>query len=583
MQPAREDSRDIESVGRGKLYKSLISLPVRKAGDIRSNSQKNRRNRHGKKAKFTKWRQLPPEVVSRILSMLDNERDQQTLVECLVVNQTFYHAAKEVLYSRPHFTSTYRVAQFVTSLRQCEENGLLVRKLDLSQLRSGELTELGGSWRDWQARYAAARKYGHRPSVSVGSLESYLLNNNSNNTSSYYCYSDTRGHRSNSSLSNSSSHSGSNSSSGSSGSSSGESSNWGEIQGKWTSLWTKFKRNGQKNKTNTPPTVSRPTTSHQRSASATTVPAASNTGAAKSSHHQPTTAKNSAPYASYKDLPLGHLLHLLHLCKNVTDVDLSHLILSADFELPSSGQPQPRSMVPGASVEPRAMYLTDSTKPWDINNSGYNNAQLRKLNPDMVFEILLKRPAIRQLRMDNIVWIRQSMVSNYVLQAFSSGREKQVLSFNRSGLHRHLAWTCQASIQDLVALVIMDHVVSSDDLALQGLFPTTAQLHPDILEISQVFPVELQQNGVRSNFMVRLTIVKTSGVTTHHIRKLCPQYLSLVFLLGDSPTSSTQLNVVERRMAKRAKATLKRLKELRNTDLRRALGQNYLAPVTSEN
>lgn len=174
------------------------------------------------------------------------------------------------------------------------------------------------------------------------------------------------------------------------------------------------------------------------------------------------------------------------------------------------------------------------------------------------------------------------MVSSYVLQAFTSGRETQLLSFNRSGLHRHLAWTCQGTVQDLVALVIMDHVVSSDDLALQGLFPTIPQLHPDILEISHVFPIELQPNGVGSSFMVRLTILKTSGITTHHLRKLCPQYLSLVILLGDTPTSSSQPNVVEKRLAKRAKISLRRLKELRNTDLRRALGQNYLVSGTSE-
>lgn len=576
MLRVREEPREKEPVGRSKLYKSLINLPSKRTVDIHNNNQRNHRSREGKLAKFKKWRELPPEVISRILSMLNSETDQQTLVECLLVNHMFYHTAKGVLYSRPHFTSTYRIAQFVTCLRQCEENGLLVRKLDLSQLRSGELTALGGSWRDWQARYAATRKYGHKPSVSVGSLENYFTNDNNN-----YCYSYARDHRSNSNLSNSSSHSGGNSSSGSS-NSSGESNNLGETQGKWTSLWTKFKKSGQKNKTNTASIISRPT-NRKKSASVTTVPATSNADTTKSGQQQTTTTKYLAPYASYKDLPLGHLLHLLRLCKNITDVDLSNLILSADFELPSSSQPQLRSMVPGASVEPRAMYLSDSTKPWDIRNSGYGNGHLRKLHPDMVFEVLLERPTIHQLRMDNIVWVRQSIVSNYVLQAFISGRENQVLSFNRSGLHRHLAWTCQASICDLVALVIMDRIVSSDDLALQELFPTMTQLHPDILEVSQVFPIELPQNGISSNFKVRLTILKTSGITSHHLRKLCSQYLSLVVLLEDGSTATSQLNVVERRIVKRAKTTLRRLRELRNIDLRRALGQNYLIPVTHEN
>lgn len=566
MQPVREEVREGEAVTRGKLYKSLISLPGKKATDHRNNNSK-------KGGKFRKWRKLPPEIVSRILSKLDNEKDQQTLVECLVVSKRFYHAAKEVLYCRPHFTSTYRVAQFVTCLKQNEENGLMVRKLDLSKLRSGELTEFGGSWRDWQARYAVSRKCIHRSSVSLGTFE-----NSNNNSDNYYWCSDSRGHRSNSSLSNSSSHSSRSSSGGSSGR---ESSGLGEIQGKWTSLWAKLKRNGQKHKKNTattpPSTTMSSLNSHKRSSSVTTVCTVSTVGTA------PTNKNSSSAYASYKDLPLGHLLHLLCLCKNVTEVDLSHLILSADFELPSSGQPQPKSMIPGVSAEPRAVYLTDSTNPWDISNNSYRNEQLTKLNPDIIFEILLERPFIRQLRMDNIVWVRQSMVSNYVLRAFNSYRENQMLSFNRSGLHRHLAWTCQAPIIDLVALIIMGHVASSDDLALQNLFPTVTQLHPDILEISQVFPIELEKNGTKSNFMTRLTILKTNGVTGHHMRKLCPQYLSLVVLLGENPTPSSQLTVVEKRMAKRAKITLRRLKELRNTDLRRALGHNYLAPVASVN
>lgn len=272
-------------------------------------------------------------------------------------------------------------------------------------------------------------------------------------------------------------------------------------------------------------------------------------------------------YPACKDLPLGHVLHLLRICRNLVSLDLSHLALSADFELPQSGQPQPRSMVPGVSVEPRAMYLTDSTRPLD------NTANLKKLNPEQLFDILLERANIRTVRMDHIVWVRQSMVADFVLRSYQLKRTSE-LSFNRSGLQRHLAWTCEGDLQDLVALVLMDYVVGLDNLALQQLFPTkhnTCLTHPDIMEISQVFDVPLNKDV----FPARLTVLR-GNKTGYRLRKLCPQYLSLVVSLAES--GAAVKNVIDRRLYKRARNVSKRLKELRNTDLRRSMGQNYLLP-----
>lgn len=80
---------------------------------------------------------LPDEVLRNILSNVKD--DQRTLVNCLYVNKAFYNATKPTLYERPKFTSTYRVAQFVTSIRTNPQNGLYVRELDLSKLKNGSL------------------------------------------------------------------------------------------------------------------------------------------------------------------------------------------------------------------------------------------------------------------------------------------------------------------------------------------------------------------------------------------------------------------------------------------------------------
>lgn len=82
---------------------------------------------------------LPHEVLKNIFGNLQD--DQTTLVNCLYVNKAFYHAVKPVLYEEPKFTSTYRVAQFVTSVRTNPQNGAYVRVLDLSNLKNGVISE----------------------------------------------------------------------------------------------------------------------------------------------------------------------------------------------------------------------------------------------------------------------------------------------------------------------------------------------------------------------------------------------------------------------------------------------------------
>lgn len=506
--------------GRARRHRQLYSASSNTSGDDGSNG----------------WNQLPPEIVVNILSMLDTSTDQAALVQCLFVNRVFHRGAKEALYSRPHFTSTYRVAQFISCLRQCESNGLLVKHLDLSGLRNGDSASLAG-WRDWRLRHVTPVR-SRRPS-SVVSMESGSTTGSA------------RGYRSNSSVSSLSSSSGG----------SGES--LGEPQSKWVSLWTKFKRSGR-DKVQRKPRQTR----QQMASPSPHLLTHSRSRSSSSATHSHANRGMMSQYTAYKDLPLGHVLHLLRLCRNLVHLDLSHLAISADFELPLSGQPQPKSMVPGVSVEPRAMYLTDSSRPLE------NSAQLKKLNPEQVFDFLLDNPSIRNVRMDHIVWVRQSMVADYVLRSYHLQRTAQ-LSFNRSGLQRHLAWTCQGDLQDLVALVLMDYVAGLDNLALQQLFPTNNNaglLHPDIMEISQVFEVPLSKEGV---FPTRLTILKAE-TTKYRLRRLCPKYLSLVVLLGES--SPAVQNVVDKRLYRRARTVSKRLKELRNTDLRRSLGQNYLLP-----
>ncbi|SCV03150.1 LAME_0H08108g1_1 [Lachancea meyersii CBS 8951] len=83
---------------------------------------------------------LPVEILGAVIEQFTPGacfEDSRTLVRCLYINKKFYAATKPELYKSPAFTSTYRVAQFVTSIRIHPENGLHVRHLNLSTLKNG--------------------------------------------------------------------------------------------------------------------------------------------------------------------------------------------------------------------------------------------------------------------------------------------------------------------------------------------------------------------------------------------------------------------------------------------------------------
>lgn len=86
---------------------------------------------------FATINDLPLEILSRIILYIDHDKHYKTLVCCLYVSKRWYKATKIVLYKQPRFVSTYRVAQFVTSLRLHPENGYLVKVLKLSDLQNG--------------------------------------------------------------------------------------------------------------------------------------------------------------------------------------------------------------------------------------------------------------------------------------------------------------------------------------------------------------------------------------------------------------------------------------------------------------
>lgn len=375
--------------------------------------------------------------------------------------------------------------------------------------------------------------------------------------------------------------------------------------------------------------------------------------------HHPYTNKFLLKYAPYRDLPIGYILHILKVCPNITHLNLSNLVFCTDFELVgkkpkkimtcSSLLPAVQESVVSSTkseAELEIIYLTDSNKNYDYyndsksahsrkgsstfgqnpnmflnasgNTSDYplpiegqskrrnfnrqnnNNSdvQLRKLNPTEIFEYLSKNQsvnALKDIKMDGIVWCRQSMIKYFILKTFSESDDKEMnFSFANSGLNMNLVWTCMGGLQDFVTLLVMDQIYQLDDLALEELFNVskgtlkscgsyTTIKDPDIVDVSNIFTTEYGLNPEkqeRINF--RVTILKTELPTRYRIRRLSPNHISLVISLCLHENAGEQARATEseftsepyKRIDHITHDIVNRICELRSVDLRRNLGEN---------
>lgn len=354
-------------------------------------------------------------------------------------------------------------------------------------------------------------------------------------------------------------------------------------------------------------------------------------------------------YAPYRDLPIGYILHILKLCPNITHLDLSHLVFCPDFEVITK---KPSKIMNSTSLLPavqesatsvvkseadlEVVYLTDSNKNYDhysecirgrsssaqnassflttscnLDNNrlpldaqyrrrsatrqiGTSDVELRKISPAEIFELLCAYQAdqsLRSIKMDGIVWCRQSMIKYFVMKAFQDGDENNIqCSFERAGLNMNLVWTCGGQLNDFVSLLVVDHVSQMDDLSLRETFNVSplgtpnqfeAKRDIDILEISNVFAINYGLDSQPPQSVAfRVTVLKSERPTSYRIRRLLPNHVSVVVNLrlqeNFSQAQVDELEIPEslQRLHRLTYGVNSRLCELRNADLRRNLGEN---------
>ena len=92
---------------------------------------------------------IPFEIQDQIFSSLP----QETLHALLLTSTGLVEAAAIAMYSRPEFASTYRFAQFVTTIIHSQRYAEMVRMVDLSKFGQDDLKDLPlAGWREWKYR-----------------------------------------------------------------------------------------------------------------------------------------------------------------------------------------------------------------------------------------------------------------------------------------------------------------------------------------------------------------------------------------------------------------------------------------------
>lgn len=230
-----------------------------------------------------------------------------------------------------------------------------------------------------------------------------------------------------------------------------------------------------------------------------------------------------------------------------------------------------------------------------------NSPALLKLNPSEIFEFLLeinKHNTLENIQLDGSIWCRQHMIKYFILNTLkkrdltaSSNEKPLTMSFLKSGMNRNFPWSCKGNLLDITAIIVLDEILKVDDFKIEELFQIKSEKYyesiihtrdPSILEISNIFPIEYSKTQEQENTInFRLAIVKSDQPTSYKISKISSQNVSIcVRLCMDEnfnrvPASNEHLPKDPiKRIDRLTHNLVARVKELRNTELRRNIGEN---------
>lgn len=212
-----------------------------------------------------KLESLPVEILDSIFSYIG----QRFLTKILTLSKTLFNVIYNAIYARPHFTTTYRFAQFVSAISKTPSKGKSVYSLDMTKLQAGILDNDGlvlAGWRDWKLRSEPLYN------TSRYTRELLSIRGNRNNVNNYYHgYNNSRDF-----------------------------------------LWMSSRIENTPGDYGSHPICQEISENHD-------------------GDPHPIQSPLLRQFSQCKDIPMGYIIHTLSNCINITLLDLSHLPLADDY------------------------------------------------------------------------------------------------------------------------------------------------------------------------------------------------------------------------------------------------------------
>ncbi|KAH3684396.1 hypothetical protein WICPIJ_004636 [Wickerhamomyces pijperi] len=448
---------------------------------------------------------FPIEILNLIVDYSDDLHSQVT---CLYVSKSFHKATKPLIYHTPLLTSTYRVAQLLTSIRENPENGKLIKNLDFSKLEAGvivqedqnpsgstdsetgegndtdSLNDAGSvldyayaSWRDW--KYRGDPLYGSsflnsytlsksKSTLSVDSMPVYTTHSNISGLSLICRFK-------------------------SSSSNIDAKSPISKIKSFLKLKLTRSKRpRSFSDVTNDNRSSSKKSTS-ERNKLNVRFGAVSNPKFRPFHDDHPYTNKFLLKYANSKDIPIGYLLYFIELCPNIVSLNMSSITLSSDHKIIYRHGSGTTSSAPGTVSRPRGTslvedalifltphnssrnslrtsmsfnhqdqikpkYLSDSNVYFDVKTFDNEFKELTEM--DVLDSILENLSHLEVLKMACIPWLNFKNVqdmfikkANKLVASRLQGAGKLEIDLTNSGMIKNMRWaTNYKNVEDFVEM-----------------------------------------------------------------------------------------------------------------------------------
>ncbi|KAK9350693.1 hypothetical protein V1523DRAFT_418981 [Lipomyces doorenjongii] len=340
---------------------------------------------------------LPLEVLDEICSSLP----QQALLSTVSTCKSLACSAYVYLYQEPHFTSTYRFAQFVSAITHDRTLASYVRCLDLSTIENGlKGNVVLAGWRDW--KYRSEPLYWTRKYSGHHYHHQYRHRANTVPSSKSAPQAPAKPRRPDRPDRRASVPTGSLSTSSSAASSSSS----------LASSQTPSKSKTQQ----------RPMQSPLRS-----------TALSVTSRH-PLQSPLLKQYSLSRDVPIGAIIHVIRACPHLQHINLSYLPLAADYFVTS------RKHKPTAFTN--LLFVSDVPKSYTWRE----HETVQVLAGRELVSAILELRELQTLELRNLVWITKDIISRIV----EHERFKQTLTYvdvRESGMSRGRPWALAGRLE----------------------------------------------------------------------------------------------------------------------------------------